>query len=472
LNNKTISFMKNMSYTFTSNLIALIVSTLVILIIPKLIGIEEYGYLQLYMFYSAYVGFMHFGWNDGIYLRYGGDNYKDLDKKLFFSQFIMLLISQISIALIILFVSNLFIINVDRSFIIRMVAISLIIVNMRIMLLFILQSTNRIREYAKITMADRVIYITLIITFLLFGIRDYKILIVADLIGKGLSLTFAIISCKEIVLNKLRDFHLNFKEMFTNINVGIKLMIANIGSMLIIGIVRFGIERNWDVATFGKISLTLSISNMTMIFINAVGIILFPLLRRTNKDKLSYIYFVMRDFLLVLLLGFLITYYPLKVLLSVWLPQYSGSFIYMALLFPIVVFEGKMALLINTYLKTLREEKTMLWINVLSMFLSLVLTFVTTQLFNNLDLTVISIVVLLAIRSVVAEVFLAKKMKINIKKDIIYELVIVTIFMSSGWFINSIYSMLVYSIAYIVYILLKRRDIKRSFESMKKLIKS
>lgn len=472
MNNKISRFIKNMSYTFSSNLISLLVSTLVILIIPKLIGLEGYGYFQLYMFYSSYVGFMHFGWNDGIYLRYGGDEYKDLNKKLFFSQFIMLLISQVSIALIIWFTTNLFITNIDRSFIIKMVAISLIILNMSTMLLFILQATNHIKEYAKITMADRVIYISLVITFLLFGIRDYRLLIVADLIGKGLSLTFAIVSCKEIVINKLRDFHLNFKEMFININVGIKLMIANIGSILIIGIVRFGIERNWDVATFGRISLTLSISNMTMIFINAVGIILFPLLRRTNKDKLADIYTVMRDFLMIFLLGVLITYYPLRVLLSGWLPQYSGSLIYMALLFPMVVFEGKMALLINTYLKTLREEKTMLLINVIIMLLSLVLTFLTTKLFNNLDFTVFIIVVLSSIRAVASELFLAKKIKINIKKDIIYELIMITIFISSGWFINSIYSMLMYGLAYLGYIILKRKDIKYTFESMKKLMKA
>ena len=47
-------------------------------------------------------------------------------------------------------------------------------------------------------------------------------------------------------------------------------MFANIASMLIIGVVRFGIERSWDVETFGKVSLTLSASNLMMLFINAV----------------------------------------------------------------------------------------------------------------------------------------------------------------------------------------------------------
>lgn len=85
LNNKVITFVKNFSYTFSSNILTMIVSALVILIVPKLIGVQEYGYWQLYMFYSFYVGFLHFGWNDGIYLRYGGQDYKDLNKRYFFS---------------------------------------------------------------------------------------------------------------------------------------------------------------------------------------------------------------------------------------------------------------------------------------------------------------------------------------------------------------------------------------------------
>ena len=51
----------------------------------KLIGVEKYGYWQLYLFYTSYVGFFQLGWNDGIYLRYGGEDYNNLDKGLFFA---------------------------------------------------------------------------------------------------------------------------------------------------------------------------------------------------------------------------------------------------------------------------------------------------------------------------------------------------------------------------------------------------
>lgn len=87
MNDRVKKFIRDFSYTITSNFVSIMVSTLVILIIPKLIGIKEYGYWQLYLFYSSYVGFLHFGWLDGIYLRYGGKEYRDLDKSYFAHSF-------------------------------------------------------------------------------------------------------------------------------------------------------------------------------------------------------------------------------------------------------------------------------------------------------------------------------------------------------------------------------------------------
>ena len=174
-------------------------------------------------------------------------------------------------------------------------------------------------------MIDRIIYCCLIISFLLFGVRKYELMIAADLIGKFISLLYAIYYCKDIVFHEISLFYFSFKETLENINVGIKLMFSNISSMLIIGVVRFGIERAWGVITFGKISLALSISNLMMLFINSVGVILFPILRRTEERKLPNIYLTMRDFLMVTLLGFLLIYFPLKVILSIWLPEYLES---------------------------------------------------------------------------------------------------------------------------------------------------
>jgi len=472
LNSRTASFVKNFSYTLASNFVSMFVSALVILVVPKLIGIEEYGYWQLYLFYSSYVGFLHFGWNDGIFLRYGGKEYKDLDKRTFFSQFLMLVMFQAIIAIIIISVSKGLVRDTKSIFVFQMTAICMVIVNARYMLLYILQITNRIKPYARIIMIDRVMYFCLIIAFLIVGVREYRLMVFADIISKFIALIYAMYCCKDMVFCRISTFYFNLKEAVENITVGIKLMFANIASLLIIGSVRFGIERSWDVKTFGKVSLTLNVCNLMMLFINAVGIIMFPILKRTDEKKLPSIYITMRDFLMVILLGALITYYPIRVILSAWLPKYADSLVYMALVFPMCVYEGKMALLINTYLNTLRKEKLMLKINLAALSLSIILTFINTVLLRNLNLAIASIVILLAVRCALAEMVLSKILKVSLYKDIILEFSMTLIFMLTGWFINSWITVLIYILAYLIYLFIKRRDIFKTSKNIKLLIRN
>lgn len=471
MNTKALSFIKNFSYSLISNVVALLISSLVILIIPKLIGIQSYGYWQLYLFYSSYIGFLHFGWSDGIYLRFGGYRYSDLNKKIFFSQFWMLFISQFILFLAIFFYSRYFVADSNKSFIILMTGICMLVSNTRIILVHILQSTNRIKEYAVTTMLDRISYFILIVGIVLLNQRNYEYMIVADILGKLFSLLYVSYLCKDIVFRSIKEFHWDIREMFINISVGIRLMFANIASILIIGIVRFSIEKQWDVATFGKISLTLSVSNLMMVFINAMGIIMFPILRRANKENLPTIYNTMRNMLMVMLLGILILYYPFKSILSVWLPQYADSLKYMALVFPMSLYEGKMSLLINTYLKTLRKEKLILKVNILSVVLSLVTTIGTVFILKNLTLSVLSIVFLLAFRCIISELFLARYLNISVIKDISIENLLVVVFIYSGWILQGKLGFIIYIVAFLLYLLCKKKGIHETIHEIKNFAK-
>jgi len=471
MNNRALAFIKNFSYAVTSNMVSLLISTMVVLIVPKMIGVEEYGYWQLYIFYSSYIGFLQFGWNDGIYLRFGGKDYNTLDKGLFSTQFWLLLIFQTIIALLIYTLSYFLIQDTDRQFILEVLALCLIVVGVRAMPLFIFQATNRIKEFSQVTILDRLLYFILISAFMISGIKDYRVMIFADLIGKTLSLVYAVYLCRDIVFHRFATFSGSLKEVYININAGIKLMFANIASLLVIGVIRFGIERSWNISTFGKVSLTFSISNMIMFFINAVGIILFPVLKRVDEKKLSTIYGTLSQVLMAIFLGLLIIYYPLKVILTSWIPEYFESLQYMALLFPMFVYEGKMSLLINTYLKTLRKEKLMLKINFVSLVLSVLITFISAFLLKNLILSILSIVIIIAFRAILAEWHLSKLLKISIYNDTVAELIVTIIFILLGWFMNSWVSVILYLTTYILYLLLKRRKIMKALKEIKLILR-
>ena len=126
---------------------------------------------------------------------------------------------------------------------------------------FILQITNRIKEYAKLILFERLTFVFVVVLYLVCGFRSYIGLFYIDLFGKILAMLFGIYLIKGILVFNFTKFTVIIAEICENVNVGSKLLFANIASMLILGIIRFGISQYWNVVTFGKISLALSIAN-------------------------------------------------------------------------------------------------------------------------------------------------------------------------------------------------------------------
>lgn len=462
---------QNFYYTFLSNIVVLGISCLITFIAPKYLSIANYGYFQLYLFYGSYIGFLHFGWMDGIFLRYGGEYYENLDKNVFSGQFWSYFFVEAVISSTLIIFPYFFISDAGKIVVLSATGLAAVFYLPQALLKYILQGTNRIREYTSVVILEKMVYLVLALSMILAKREGFVPLIVSDIVGKVVALIYASIRCKEILITKPESLIGIYKEAKQNIAVGIKLMFANIASMLIIGFVRLSIENQWDVTIFGKVSLTMSVSNLLMVFIRAIALVMFPMLRRTQSDKLSSIYRTMRTCLMIPLLGMLIFYYPAKVILSAWLPQYADSLVYMALLFPMCVFESKMSMLIETYMKTLRKEKWLLLVNVVTVSLSVIITLITTYWLHNLDLAVASIVLLLAFRCVFAELLLSTVLDVNVKNDIILELTLTVIFIGASWFVGGIFGLFLYGISYLLYLFAKRRDLFFVLNTLKQIVR-
>lgn len=467
--NKTVkNILKNFTYTLFSNLISLLISVILLLFVPKLIGVRDYGYWQLYLFFGTYLGILHFGWADGIYLRYGGIQYNKIDKKLFHSQFYMFVLLQLIVSMGV-FTYSFYIKDVGEAYIAKMLAIGLVLLNVRSLILYILQDTARIKDYSVITISDRVIYASSLIIFLMIGYRSFEVLIFSDLLGKIISLVYSLYLIKDIVIQPISTFFFSFREMFENMSVGIKLLFANFASLLILGVVRYGIQHFWGIEIFGKISLTLSVSNLLMTFITAVGLVLFPFLRRMSRDRLNNIYLDIRHLLMVGMFIALFIYYPINYLLPLWLPKYKDALIYISVLFPMCIYDGKFELLINTFMKTLRMERSLLLVNVASVLFSIVMTLGNIVLFKNLDIMMFSIIVILFFRSTVAELILAKQLKIKVINEIIFETILVVAFIISSVSFQFPISFLIYMMLFMMYVLIKWKKIKSGINYLKNI---
>ena len=54
---------------FIANVINLLFSIGTNLILPKFLSVESYAAIKTYQLYITYVGVLHFGFNDGMYLK-------------------------------------------------------------------------------------------------------------------------------------------------------------------------------------------------------------------------------------------------------------------------------------------------------------------------------------------------------------------------------------------------------------------
>lgn len=471
MNEKAKILLKNLNYTISANFFVLGTSLFLNLVVPKFIGVKEYSFWQLYVFYSSYVGFFHFGWLDGIYLKIGGAKYEDLDKRNLGSQFWYLSLSQLFIGLIIVLYSVIGLTENDKKIIFICTALNLITTNCRLFVLYIMQSTNRIKEYAQISRSDRYIYIVGVAIYLIFQGKSFVPLIIMDAASKIVMMVWGFYKIRDMLLIKVMPIRNLYSEIWNNIKIGSNLMISSIASMLILGISRLMIERQWSIETFGKLSFTLSISNMFMMFINSVSVVMYPVLRRSKEEGLPKLYTNLRSLFVPITFSILLLYNPIKFILSAWLPEYSQSLVLMGILFPMVIYEGRMALLVSTYLKTIRKERIILVSNVATLLLSVSISFIAIFILKQLYLSVIAIIVALAFRCILAEKMLLSVMKMNLDAILLIEIGLTIVFIISNTLFSSGIGFVLYLSCFLIYMFINSKEIKNSYRTINKLMK-
>lgn len=465
------SIAKTYTFLLFTQLLSFSLNTIMFLVLPKQLNVENFGYWQLFLLYASYVGFFHFGLNDGIHLRYGGKNYNFIQKGLLKGQFLLLLLIQISIALIsILYLSQDKLWNADKHFIIFFCLIFMVISNLTSFITSLLQSCNRIKEFSNTIIISSVSLLIFMIILFCFKIHDYHYYIYAYVTAYLLSFIYAVAATRDLILSKIKNIKKDtfIKEFRKNISCGFLLMLSVIFSILTMGFGRFLIENVWGIEAFSKASLALTVIMFFIFFIRQISVIIFPLLKNTNFEvqrKSLKISIDILDFLLLLIPLF----YPLiSIFFNYWLPNYSDSLIYVILLIPVCIYEGKMQVVYLTYLKVLRKERFLFFVNLFSFLICVGMCFVGYYL-DSIKIVIFSMSLSLIVRGIIIETFLQKYFKVNN----IWQTVLFTAMIGAFLILFIIYdykiSFTVYILFFLVYLFLKRKSLLGSYSSIKKI---
>ena len=444
-------FIHNLSFAFAAQLVSLCVSILLSLFAPKILGVREYSYWQLFIFYTNYVNIAQFGIVDGIYLRTGGKEYKNLDFSLLKSEYIIFTAIQFFSFAIVTSIC-LFTKDQNKSVVFLCVAIYLVIYNLSRFLGFIFQAVNETKLFSISSIIDRLVILIFGLIIILLNIITWRKMMILFISGITVSLFFSWYWGKESLLSKpSHDKDLIKYEIRTNISVGSKLMLSNLASNLILGCGRQAIEWKWGIESFGKISFSLSITSFFLMFINQVSLVLFPALRKIDVEKSKMIFIKIEKMYTLFSPIIYIICLPASYLLSLWLPNYSDSLRILMFLMPLCIFDGKMQMLYNTFLKVYRKEKNLLCINLFCVLLSLLVSMLFTLIIPSIYCILIGLVIVVIIRSVISKICLCKEMSIVEYRYILIDLFFAVLSTVVNFFFNSLYSELIIILVYSIF---------------------
>ncbi|WP_320127698.1 hypothetical protein [uncultured Sphaerochaeta sp.] len=449
---------RKFSYSLSANTVSAVATTTMGLLIPIFLDVAQFGYWQLYIFYAGYAVYFHFGWADGIYLRYGGKTSGDLDKPEMHSQFWLYIFFEFCLFLLVSMYALIFLKDIDKRLIVFCVGLNCVVYLPRVMLQYLLQSIGQVSEYARNLVHERLLNVALMLAFIFTGRRSYHYLIIADFLSKGITLIWLSYHCRDILFTRGIPLSLSFREARENLKIGFKLMFATVASMLIIGIVQFAIAKEWDIATFGMVSFALVTAQSIVVFINQISMVLFPLLKQSERSKLPVVFHTMGSSISLPVMLLLFLFYPLQVGLNLLLPNYTVGISYLAILFPICLFESRTSLLLSSFMKTFRKEDAMMKINFFMVFLSILSTIVTIGIFRDIELGLFSIIALLALRCVIADIFVQRLISLNDFGELVQLLVSAVIFIIASWFIGGLMGWLIYGIYLVLAILVRRKQ--------------
>jgi O-antigen/teichoic acid export membrane protein len=446
----------NLKYSVIFQGIYFLLSIVTVFILPKVMGVTYFGYWQVYLFYVSYINILCFGFNDGLYLRYGNYNYDQLPfEKLRSAMRIFLII--ISLISIFLFSLSFLEKDINKIFAFCATSINLVILGINNTLLSVLQFTNRIKLYNFLIIANKALFVGSIVIIVLIKQVDFRIIIAADILTKLLLVGIGIYKLKELFFGKASVFFIGLKEYKDNLFTGIKLMVSYTISLLLMGIGRFIVERFLPIETYSVYSFAVTITTFILMFMAAFSISLYPLLKRVPEEKLPIYYVNLNKLICSLMFMLLIIYYPLCYLISSQFSSYVGLFEYFYLLTIITLIQSKMQFLINTYYKVLREEKAMLIVSLTSATIALAIIIPAFYYLRTVLSIVIGTTITLVLQCYASEIYLKKKMGIKTYWDIVLELLILTVFILGVLIMNQWLGFFIY-IAFITgYLLLNRK---------------
>lgn len=308
---------KEVTIVFAANIVNMIFSVITSFILPKYLSIESYGYYKIFQLYINYLGIAHLGFVDGIYLRYGGKNIREIDSDEILSSSATIRNMQILFTLIVVVSSIAF-----KNQIVVLLALSCVPVNMVSFYKNLFQATGEFKDYSIMLIFLPILMFVFNITLLFVFKTDNYIAYILVVFFSNFLLYVLLEYKNRKMFGKIRFIAFDCQLLKDNITAGITLTIGNFASIMITSIDRWCIQAWMEISDFSYYSFAVSVENLFNVYVSAVTTTLYNYLCRVKEiQKIIRL----KSYCIFIGIYLVSVAFPVKFIIQHWLVRYDAS---------------------------------------------------------------------------------------------------------------------------------------------------
>ena len=458
-------FKNGIIYVFIANAISLFIGLFTGFFLPKLLSIETYANIKLFQLYITYVGILHLGFADGMYLRLGGKKIDELNNKEILTEFKTFKLFQLIVN-----ISALVICIILKKEVLFFCALSILPINISSYIRNLFNAVGLFKKYSRYTNINT-IFIFAVNIFLLLIIKtdNYKLYLTAYVIAYIAYWLFIEYENRKLFGVKKTKFEK--KYLIEDIKSGFLLMIGNFCNVIFTSRDRLFVKNLLGTIKFAFYSFAVSVENLMTVFITPISTVMYNYLC-THKEKKQILN--VKKYILIFAAAVIIVVFPVKFIVNTWITKYEESLSVLFLLFAAQYISIMIRCVhINLY-KAEKKQNRYFFIMISIVIFSIISNAIGYIIFKNMIAIAVATLITNTLWFIIGELDF-KMYRLNIR-DYIYIFVVMIVFLLCACIPNAIIGFVTYFVSTLVLSITLQKKvlygaIKMAFNFVKNKIK-
>ncbi|QII82450.1 MATE family efflux transporter [Jeotgalibaca arthritidis] len=275
--------LKSIFRVASANIFSLGSSFILGFILPIYISTFDYGKYKEFTLYLTFIYIFNIGFNDGIYIKYGGSNKFDLNLSELNSE-----VKFIKTFQTVMFVAVLAFALLKQDIVLLYFSIATFLMNLIQFHKNLLQAIGEFKDYSKLNMYNTIFNVLMmIIAIFLVSRNDYSVYIFAHVFALLLAYIFYEINFRKTFnFKKEKVRKLSAEDIYHLFKVGIVILLSNMIVTFIANIGSWFVNFGFSTEEFAQYSFSTSLLNIILLVVNAISLVFYNLIAKKEDQEM------------------------------------------------------------------------------------------------------------------------------------------------------------------------------------------